>query len=243
MMQDIPKTNPESRFESGIAGRLAALQNRIHVAERASARAEGAVNLIAVSKTQPASRIRQVYACGQRNFGENYLQEALLKQDKLIDCDICWHFIGPIQSNKTRLVASRFDWVHSIDRLKIAERLSEQRPVDRSPLNVCIQVNVSHEVSKGGVAPADLATLANAVAMLPGLRLRGLMTIPAPENDPARQRIPFRALRQAFDDLDVLGLDTLSMGMSDDLEAAIAEGSTLVRIGTALFGVRTKSTA
>lgn len=243
MMQDIPKTIPESRLEPGIAGRLAALQTRIHVAEHASARAEGAVNLIAVSKTQPVSRIRQVYACGQRDFGENYLQEALVKQDELMGCDICWHFIGPIQSNKTRLIASRFDWVHSIDRLKIAERLSEQRPADRPPLNVCIQVNVSHELSKGGVNPAELAALASAVAMLPGLRLRGLMAIPAPEDDPARQRIPFRVLRQAFDDLQALGLDTLSMGMSDDLEAAIAEGSTLVRIGTALFGERTKSTA
>jgi hypothetical protein len=223
---------------SSISDRLSAVHERIRAAERQAGRPEGAVRLVAVSKTRPASDVREAYECGQRDFGENYLQEAMAKQDELAGVDIVWHFIGPIQSNKTRPITSRFDWVHSVDRLKIAERLSEQRPDGLPPLNVCIQVNVSGEASKGGVAWHELTELAEAVARLPRLRLRGLMAVPAPEGDPVRQRAPFHALRQAFEGLQRLGLDTLSMGMSDDLEAAIAEGATLVRIGTALFGSR-----
>ena len=193
------------------------------------------VRLLAVSKTWPAA-----VAAGQRAFGENYVQEGVAKVDELAGLGLEWHFIGPLQSNKTRLVANRFSWVHSIDRLKIAERLSEQRDVHLPPLEVCIQVNVSGEASKSGVAPPDLPELARAVAALPRLRLRGLMTIPEPTPDVALQRARFASLRAMRDELNAAGLalDTLSMGMSDDLEAAIAEGSTLVRVGTAIFGSR-----
>ena len=199
-----------------------------------------AVDLLAVSKTFGAAAVRELAACGQREFGENYLQEALEKQAQLADLPLVWHFIGPIQSNKTRAIAENFSWVHGIDRLKIAERLSAQRPPDRSPLQVCIEANVSGEASKGGVAVAELPALAEAVAKLPGLQLRGLMAIPAPAPDPAAQRAAFRQVREQFDALRARGyaLDTLSMGMSGDLEAAILEGATLVRIGTALFGER-----
>jgi PLP dependent protein len=181
-------------------------------------------------------------ACGQREFGENYLQEALDKQAGLRDLPLTWHFIGPIQSNKTRAIAEHFSWVHSVDRLKIAERLSAQRPAGLPPLQVCIEVNVSGEASKGGVTPADLPALAAAVSKLPGLQLRGLMAIPAPTADQAAQRAAFRRVREQFEALRAHGyaLDTLSMGMSGDLEAAILEGATIVRIGTALFGERTK---
>lgn len=225
---------------STIAERLETLRHRLHEAERAAGRAEGSVGLVAVSKTQPAEALVDAYRLGQRDFGENYLQEALAKQDLLADLDVVWHFIGPIQSNKTRPLATRFAWVHGVDRLKIAERLSEQRPADLPPLNICLQVNVSGEASKSGVAPADLPGLARAVADLPRLRLRGLMAIPAPAAGLDAQRMPFRALREARDQLADLGLDTLSMGMSDDLEAAVLEGATLVRIGTALFGARNR---
>ena len=224
---------------SPIADRVQRVLERIHEAERVAGRANGAVALVAVSKTQPAEAIRQAAAAGQQAFAENYLQEALAKQDELTDLPgLIWHFIGPIQSNKTRPIAERFDWVHTVDRLRIAERLSQQRPDDRPPLNVCLQVNVSGEASKSGVSLAALPELVAAVAQLPRLRLRGLMTIPAPANGLAQQRMPFRILREAMAALALPGLDTLSMGMSDDLEAAILEGATLVRVGTALFGPR-----
>lgn len=198
------------------------------------------MRLLAVSKTWPADSVREAAAAGQRAFGENYVQEGVAKVEALAGLGLEWHFIGPLQSNKTRLVANSFAWVHSIDRLKIAERLSEQRDVHLPPLEVCIQVNVSGEASKSGVAPAELPELARAVAALPRLRLRGLMAIPEPTSDVALQRARFASLRQLREQLNAGGLplDTLSMGMSDDLEAAIAEGSTMVRVGTAIFGGR-----
>ncbi|HKK05016.1 MAG TPA: YggS family pyridoxal phosphate-dependent enzyme [Gammaproteobacteria bacterium] len=228
-----------------IAKRLATVRARIARAEESAGRPPGSVELLAVSKTRPAADIARALHCGQRRFGESYVQEALDKISALADRDIDWHFIGPIQTNKTRAIAENFDWVHSIDRLKVARRLSEQRPADRPPLNVCLQVNISGETRKAGASPAEAPTLARAIAALPGLHLRGLMTIPAPESEPARQRQPFRALRELFDRLRAEGLtlDTLSMGMSDDLEAAIAEGATLVRIGTAVFGERPRRPA
>ena len=195
------------------------------------------VGLLAVSKTQPAAAIREAAAAGIRDFGENYLQEALDKQAELDDLPLTWHFIGPIQSNKTKAIAEHFGWVHSVDRLKIAQRLSDQRPAALPPLNICLQVNVSGEASKSGCAPQEVQQLARAITALPRLRLRGLMCIPAPSEDPAEQRAAFARLRQLRDEL-ALDLDTLSMGMSQDLEAAIAEGATWVRIGTALFGAR-----
>lgn len=213
---------------------------RIARAAVAAGRDPAGVRLLAVSKTWPAESVREAAAAGQRAFGENYVQEGVAKVEALADLELEWHFIGPLQSNKTRLVANRFAWVHSIDRLKIAERLAEQRDVHLPPLDVCIQVNVSGEASKSGVAPADLPELARAVASLPRLRLRGLMAIPEPTPDVALQRARFASLRMLRDELNAagLGLDTLSMGMSDDLEAAIAEGSTMVRVGTAIFGAR-----
>lgn len=197
--------------------------------------------LVAVSKTRPASAIREAWAAGVRDIGENYLQEALEKMDQLEDLPLTWHFIGPIQSNKTRSLAERFDWVHSVDRLKIAQRLSDQRSPSLPPLNICLQVNISGESSKSGVAPEALAELVTAVASLPRLRLRGLMAIPAPAQDSEGRRAPLRALREMLHGLPV-PLDTLSMGMTDDLTEAVQEGSTLLRIGTALFGQRDYST-
>jgi len=186
--------------------------------------------------------VREAHAAGQRDFGENYVQEALAKIEALADLrsDIVWHLIGPLQSNKTREVAAHFDWVHSVDRLKLAQRLSDQRPPELAPLQVCLQVNISGEESKSGVAPAGAPGLARAVAALPRLKLRGLMAIPEPAQDFEAQRVPHRALRELMESLNAegLGLDTLSMGMSADLEAAVAEGATLVRIGTAIFGER-----
>jgi len=222
--------------------RLRAVQARIARAAAEAARDPAGVCLLAVSKTFDAAAVRDLAACGQRAFGENYVQEALEKQAALRDLPLEWHFIGPIQSNKTRAIAENFSWVHSVDRLKVAERLSAQRPPDLSPLQVCIEVNVSGEASKGGVAPAELPTLAAAVEALPGLQLRGLMAIPEATSDEAAQRAAFRQVRELFDDLKMRGhaLDTLSMGMSGDLEAAILEGATIVRIGTALFGERTR---
>ena len=213
---------------------------RIARAAEAAGRNAAEVRLLAVSKTWPADSVREAAAAGQRAFGENYVQEGAEKVDALAALGLEWHFIGPLQSNKTRLVANRFAWVHSIDRLKIAERLSAQRDVHLPPLAVCIQVNVSGEASKSGVAPDELPALAHAVAALPRLRLRGLMAIPEPTSDVALQRARFAALRALRDRLNAegLALDTLSMGMSDDLEAAIAEGSTMVRVGTAIFGSR-----
>lgn len=223
-----------------IAERLHAVQARIRSAETAYGRPAGSVRLLAVSKTHPAAALREAHAAGQCAFGENYLQEALDKQAELAGLPLEWHFIGPIQSNKTRRIAEGFAWVHSVERLKIAERLSAQRPAELPPLAVCIEVNVSGEASKNGVSPAELPALAHAVAALPRLQLRGLMSVPAPASDFAAQRRPHAQLRALFEALNADGfaLDTLSMGMSDDLEAAVAEGSTLLRIGTAIFGPR-----
>ncbi|BAW26187.1 MULTISPECIES: YggS family pyridoxal phosphate-dependent enzyme [Pseudomonas] len=222
---------------STLADNLSAISARIASAAQAAGRDPASVQLLAVSKTKPASAIREIHAAGVRDVGENYLQEALTKQQALSDLPLIWHFIGPIQSNKTKAIAEHFDWVHSVDRLKIAQRLSEQRPAGLAPLNLCLQVNVSGEDSKSGCAPADLPALAQAVAGLPNLRLRGLMAIPEPTDDRAAQEAAFTRLRQLQESLG-LGLDTLSMGMSHDLEAAIAQGATWVRIGTALFGAR-----
>lgn len=222
---------------STLADNLSAISARIASAAQAAGRDPASVQLLAVSKTKPASAIREIHAAGVRDVGENYLQEALTKQQALSDLPLIWHFIGPIQSNKTKAIAEHFDWVHSVDRLKIAQRLSEQRPAGLAPLNLCLQVNVSGEDSKSGCAPADLPALAQAVAGLPNLRLRGLMAIPEPTDDRAAQEAAFARLRQLQESLG-LGLDTLSMGMSHDLEAAIAQGATWVRIGTALFGAR-----
>ena len=222
---------------STLADNLSAISARIASAAQAAGRDPASVQLLAVSKTKPASAIREIHAAGVRDIGENYLQEALTKQQALSDLPLIWHFIGPIQSNKTKAIAEHFDWVHSVDRLKIAQRLSEQRPAGLAPLNLCLQVNVSGEDSKSGCAPADLPALAKAVAGLPNLRLRGLMAIPEPTEDRAAQEAAFARLRQLQESLG-LGLDTLSMGMSHDLEAAIAQGATWVRIGTALFGAR-----
>ena len=228
--------------DSPACDRLRAVQARIAAAARLAGRNPASIRLLAVSKTFDAAAVRAVAACGQLAFGENYAQEALDKRAALADLPLEWHFIGPIQSNKTRPIAENFAWVHSVDRLKIAERLSAQRPPGLPPIQVCIEVNVSGEASKGGVAPADLPALAAAVGKLPGIALRGLMAIPAPETDPAAQRAAFRRVRELFDDLVAHGhaLDTLSMGMSADLEAAILEGATIVRVGTALFGSRTQ---
>lgn len=222
---------------STIANNIAKVAARIRETAQAAGRDPDTVGLLAVSKTQPAEAIREANGAGLSDFGENYLQEALEKQADLADLALTWHFIGPIQSNKTRAIAEHFDWVHSVDRLKIAQRLSEQRPAELPPLNVCLQVNVSGEASKSGCAPQDVAELARAIATLPNLRLRGLMAIPEPTDDRAEQHAAFARLRQLQQAL-ALELDTLSMGMSQDLEAAIAEGATWVRIGTALFGAR-----
>ncbi|AMO74044.1 hypothetical protein PcP3B5_05360 [Pseudomonas citronellolis] len=222
---------------STIAENIAKVRERIREAEQACGRPSGSVALLAVSKTKPAADIREAHAAGLDDFGENYLQEALGKQVELADLALTWHFIGPIQSNKTRPIAEHFHWVHSVDRLKVAERLSAQRPAHLPPLNVCLQVNVSGEASKSGCAPGELPALARAVAALPNLKLRGLMAIPEPTEDVAAQRAAFARLRELLTALN-LGLDTLSMGMSHDLEAAVAEGATWVRIGTALFGAR-----
>lgn len=226
---------------STIAENIAKVGVRIREAAQASQRDCATVGLLAVSKTKPAEAIRQAFAVGTCDFGENYLQEALEKQAELSDLPLSWHFIGPIQSNKTKPIAEHFAWVHSVDRLKIAQRLSDQRPAHLPPLNICLQVNVSGEASKSGCNPDELQALAQAVTQLPNLRLRGLMTIPEPTDDPSEQRAAFARLRELMQGLN-LNLDTLSMGMSHDLEAAIAEGATWVRIGTALFGARDYST-
>ncbi|MGY4819903.1 YggS family pyridoxal phosphate-dependent enzyme [Pseudomonas chlororaphis subsp. piscium] len=222
---------------STIADNISLVSARIRAAAQASQRDETSIQLLAVSKTKPAAALREAYAAGLRDFGENYLQEALGKQAELSDLPLSWHFIGPIQSNKTRAIAENFAWVHSVDRLKIAQRLSEQRPADLPPLNICIQVNVSGEASKSGCTPADLPALASAISALPRLKLRGLMAIPEPTEDRAAQDAAFAAVRRLNESLN-LPTDTLSMGMSHDLEAAIAQGATWVRIGTALFGAR-----
>lgn len=226
--------------DAPLASQLAALQQRIADACAATGRDAGQVRLLAVSKTVPPGRLRQAHACGLDAFGENYVQEALAKQDALRDLAPEWHFIGPIQSNKTAAIAQHFGWAHGVERLRIAQRLSDQRPPQCPPLNVCVQVNVSGEVSKSGCAPAEALALCQQVAPLPGLKLRGLMTLPAPSATLADPRAPFRTLRQLFEQVRSAGLplDTLSMGMSDDFAHAIAEGATLLRIGSALFGAR-----
>ena len=222
---------------STIAGNIAQVEARIRAAALAVQRDVTSIHLLAVSKTKPAAALREAYAAGVRDFGENYLQEARAKQVELADLPLSWHFIGPIQSNKTREIAEHFSWVHSVDRLKIAQRLSEQRPADLEPLNICIQVNVSGEASKSGCTPQDLPALAAAINALPRLKLRGLMAIPEPTENRAEQDAAFATVRDLQQSLN-LGLDTLSMGMSHDLESAIAQGATWVRIGTALFGAR-----
>ena len=223
-----------------IPGNLQHVRARIATACQRAGRGVEEVTLLAVSKTFGADAVRAAAAAGQRAFGENYIQEGVEKIAALRDLGLMWHCIGPIQSNKTRLVAEHFDWVHTVDRLKIAERLSAQRPADRPPLNVCIQVNIDGGANKSGVAPGEALALARAVAALPLLKLRGLMSIPEIAPDFEAARAVHASARALFDQLnaDGLGLDTLSMGMSDDLEAAIAAGSTMVRIGTAIFGSR-----
>lgn len=226
-----------------VARNLETVRARMEDAAQRAGRDPEGIRLLAVSKMQPVEVLAEAWEAGQRDFGENYLQEAIPKLDALADRAAHWHFIGALQSNKTRAVAERFDWVHTLDREGIARRLSEQRPAELTPLHVCLQVNISGEGSKGGVAPERLAALADAVAVLPRLRLRGLMAIPAPAKKEADQRAPFRHLRELMREMNARGhhMDTLSMGMSDDLEAAIAEGSTLVRVGTAIFGARPKT--
>lgn len=226
---------------SDIAANLQAVRERIRQAAVTAGRAPGSVMLLAVSKTWPAASIRQAAMAGQQTFGENYVQEALSKMGALTDLPLEWHFIGPLQSNKTRQVAESFAWVHSVDRLRIAERLADQRPASMPPLQVCVQVNVSGEVSKSGCAPEDTVALCHGVAALPRLRLRGLMAIPAAAETVPDQRAPCRRLSRLLESVRATGLshlDTLSMGMSHDLESAVAEGATIVRIGTAIFGKR-----
>jgi len=228
-----------------ISANLQAVRQRIASACAQAGRDPASVSLLAVSKTWPASALRDAAVAGQAAFGESYVQEALPKLAELTGLKLAWHFIGPLQSNKTRAVAEHFDWVHSIDRLKIAERLSAQRPPDLPPLNVCVEVNVSGEASKSGCSPDEAPDMCRAVRVLPNLRLRGLMAIPEPGDDQSAQvssatRRRFAALRALRDNLNAQGmtLDTLSMGMSHDLEAAILEGATLIRVGTAIFGSR-----
>jgi pyridoxal phosphate enzyme (YggS family) len=232
--------NNRKQIMTTITSRLQAVRDRIQAATAAAGRPPDAVRLIAVSKTFSAQAVREACQAGQHAFGENYLQEASSKIEALSDLPLEWHFIGPLQSNKTRSAAGLFSWVHTVDRLKLAERLSAARPNELAPLQVCIQVNVSSEPSKSGCRPEDALALADAVAGLPRLRLRGLMTIPELTSDAVLQRNRFAALRNLKEELVSRGieLDTLSMGMSDDLEAAIAEGATMVRVGQAIFGPR-----
>lgn len=225
-----------------ISNALQAVRQRIAQAATATGRPVTGIQLLAVSKTFPAAAVRQAYTAGQRAFAESYVQEAVEKVAALNDLPLRWHFIGPIQSNKTRPIAESFAWVHSLDRARIADRLSSGRPANQPDLQVCVQVNVSGEASKSGVAPEDLPALARHVQALPRLKLRGLMAVPEPTDDPVKQREAFVRLRQLLEQLNAEGfqLDTLSMGMSDDLEAAIAEGATIVRVGSAIFGEREK---
>jgi hypothetical protein len=225
---------------TAILSNLQAVKRAVTEASIAAGRPRDAVHLLAVSKTFPAEAVREAYQAGQTAFGENYLQEALDKIGALRDLPLEWHFIGPIQSNKTRAIAEHFDWVHGVDRLKVAERLSAQRPGSLSDLNICLQVNVSSEASKSGVAPQEVLQLASEVVRLPRLKLRGLMAIPAPVDDPLLQRAPFVQMRELLTTLNAQGMqmDTLSMGMSHDFAVAIQEGATIVRVGTAIFGAR-----
>ncbi|MCF7969537.1 MAG: YggS family pyridoxal phosphate-dependent enzyme [Methylococcaceae bacterium] len=221
-----------------IARKLSAILQQIRTAEWQAQRKGHSVELLAVSKTKPTIDLIQAYQAGQRHFGESYLQEALFKQKELSCYQITWHFIGPIQSNKTRPIAEHFSWVHSVDRLKIAQRLSEQRPAHLSPLNVCIQVNISNEATKSGFSLLELPEVIGKISCLPNIKLRGVMAIPRPETDFSLQKAPYRQLYQAVKALKKPELDTFSFGMTGDLSAAIAEGATIVRVGTALFGVR-----
>ncbi len=214
--------------------------HRLRLSAKKYRRPEDAITLLAVSKTRPPEDVRAAFEMGLRDFGESYLQEAIAKITELADLPVTWHFIGPIQSNKTRPIAEHFQWVHSVDREKIARRLNDQRPPELPPLQVCLQVNISGEASKSGCSLEELPSLARAVAAMPRLQLRGLMAIPAASESEAEQRRAFAGLRRAFEALqtEFPGMDTLSMGMSGDMEAAVAEGSTLLRIGTAIFGPR-----
>jgi len=225
---------------TSIRDNLQTIGANIKKAEKRYHRAENSVQLLAVSKRHTVEKIKQAYDVGQHAFGENYVQELLEKKQQLEELDIEWHFIGPLQSNKTRKIAEAADWVHTIDRLKIAQRLNDQRPVELAPLNVCIQINISHEESKSGIPTDELKGLAEAIVELPRLKLRGLMVIPAPQPSMEKQREVFRQVYKQKQNLIQSGfeIDTLSMGMSDDMEAAIAEGATIVRIGTAIFGRR-----
>ncbi len=227
---------------SPIQARLAALQQRINAAMQQYARPAGSVQLLAVSKTRPAEDIREAFSAGQHRFGESYLQEAIDKIEQLQDIDIEWHFIGRVQSNKTKLIAENFHWVHSVDTLKQAQRLNEQRPTTLPPLNICLQINIDAEASKGGISLQQSTELIQEIQQLPRLQLCGLMTLPAPATELEEQRRPFRILRELRDQIATpeLPLETLSMGMSADLEAAIAEGATIIRVGTAIFGPRSR---
>jgi len=224
---------------TSIHSRLQAIRARIQ-SLREDYGCPQAVHILAVSKSKPAADVREAFSVGQIMFGENYLQEALDKQAQLTDLPIEWHFIGPIQSNKTQAIAQHFSWVHSVDRLKIAQRLNDARPIDLPPLQICIQINISHEESKSGVAPEALFALANEISHLPRVKLRGLMAIPAPTQDIAVQREQFKQVRLCYEALNAKGfvLDTLSIGMSDDYPIAIEQGATIVRIGAAIFGAR-----
>ncbi len=221
---------------------IAKLLERLRLEAQKSQRISEDIQVLAVSKSQPVEAIRAAFQCGLRQFGESYVQEALEKIAALRDLPLCWHFIGPIQSNKARAIAEHFDWVHSVDRAKVAQRLSRYRPAGMTPLQICLQVNISAEASKSGVLPQALPQLVREVLPLPGLQLRGLMAIPAPNAELPQQRAAFAQLREALQQLHALApdLDTLSMGMSDDMEAAIAEGATIVRVGSAIFGARNR---
>ena len=223
-----------------IGQQLSAIKQQLRTLESRYDRRQNSVRLIAVSKTRNAEEIRAAAACQQLEFGENYVQEAIDKMAQLEDLHLSWHFIGPIQKNKTKMIAQHFDWVHSIDRDVIAARLSDQRPTHLEPLNACIQVNIDQEDSKSGVHPDNLTELAKHIAELPQLHLRGLMALPAPQQDFKQQRISFNKMHALQKQLHAAGfeMDTLSMGMSNDYAAAIAEGATMVRIGTAIFGPR-----
>jgi len=236
----VPPSPGYTEYMASIAENIFRVGQQIADAARACGRTPKAITLLAVSKTQSADTVREAFEAGQRDFGENYVQEALEKIAALPLTGLVWHFIGPIQSNKTRDIASHFDWVHSVDRLKIAARLNEQRPAGMAPLNVCIQVNISEEDSKSGVALADVEALCEAMQGLTNLRLRGLMAIPAASDDPTAQRAVYAPLAALLRRLQArhAGIDTLSIGMSADFAAAIAEGSTIVRVGTAIFGAR-----
>jgi len=237
------KSAHDATRDTLLCARVENIKQRIAAIAHADTAQPPKAHILAVSKTVNAENMRAAFACGQRAFGESYLQEALLKQEALNDLAIEWHFIGPVQANKTRPIAEHFAWVHSVDRLRIAERLSQQRPAELPALNICIQVNIDHEASKSGALPEDLPALAHRIAALPRLRLRGLMAIPRPTDDLAAQADSFSRVRELQEKLchEGLALDTLSMGMSDDLEAAVAQGATWLRIGTAIFGTRSTS--